>query len=124
MTSKIKQTQRFQELSKFIIFKTNINPTEYDPGAFQWIGYLLKYCTATLHSKCLFFCHFKYGSVETHGLSAQSCSLVSYFLYCAIICECVSVFTSATDKVDANAKVQRQNGERLKGREKMLIFLS
>lgn len=80
--------------------------------------------TALQHSiQNVFFCHFKYGSVETYGLSAQSCSLVSYFLYCAIICECVSVFTSATDKVDANAKVQRQNGGRLKGREKMLIFL-
>lgn len=41
MTSKMKQTQKLQELSKFIIFKTNINPTEYDPGAVQWIGYLL-----------------------------------------------------------------------------------
>lgn len=33
-----------QELSKFIniIFKTNINPTEYDPDAFQRVrGYLL-----------------------------------------------------------------------------------
>lgn len=41
ISSKIKQTQKFQELSKFIIFKTNINPTEYDSGDFQWIGYLL-----------------------------------------------------------------------------------
>lgn len=78
----------------------------------DWIPAL---STALQHSiQNVFFCHFKYGSVETYGLSAQSCSLVSYVLYCATICECVSVFTSAKDKVDADAEVQRQNGGWLK----------
>lgn len=84
----------------------------------SWIPAL---STALQHSiQNVIFCHFKYGSVDTHGLSAPSSSLVSYFLYCARICARVSVFISATDKVDS--KVQRQKGWRLKGERKGHYF--
>lgn len=44
-----------------LFFKTNINPTEYDPGAFKSMNACIpafKYCISTLHSKYLFFFFF------------------------------------------------------------------
>ena len=77
-----------------LFFKTNINPTEYDPGAFKsmnaWIPAL---STAFQHSiQNLFFFLFLIFRVEIHGLSALSYSLLlSYlFLSCASLCEWVS----------------------------------
>ena len=44
-----------------LFFKTNINPTEYDPGAFKSMNACIpafKYCISTLHSKYPFFFFF------------------------------------------------------------------
>lgn len=100
---KKKTTQATQELSKFIniIFKTNINPTEYDPGAFKsmdaWIPAL---STAFQHSiQNIFFLPFLYSSewkymasvhCHIHYYSSTFFSLVQ--VYASELVDSISVF--------------------------------
>lgn len=74
-------------------FKTNINPTEYDPGAFKstnaWIPALLHFNTPF---KISFFTFFNiHQSGNTWPQRTSYSQLLSYlFLSCASLCEWVS----------------------------------
>lgn len=104
-----------------LFFKTNINPTEYDPGAFKsmnaWIPAL---STAFQHSiQNLFFLLFYFrqsgNTWPQRVFIIFTTILLPFFslvqVYASELVNSISVFLSAAAKMDAAAQLQRDKRE-------------